>query len=230
MLSIRFFLVGLVATFVLVLGCGGDDKSSSSNDPSEILSASVAAVQDLDSFHFKLDHENGSTPMPLSLELTSAEGDIVVPDRLKAEIRAKASALNIRLDVIGIGEETWITNPFSRRWERLPGAALREIANPAALVGVLVEALQDVQLAGMTEVDGTSTYHLRGTIDSGALADALPIASPGHTAAVELYVAESDSLPRRARISGPLSNGEPEDIVRQVDFSRFNEPVTIQAP
>jgi hypothetical protein len=208
-----------LAFVAVVLACGGgDNDNASGDDPQAILNSSVAAVGNVDSFHFRLDHENGSTPMPLSLDLTSAEGDIVVPDRLKAELRAKAVALNIRLDVIAIGNDTWITNPFSRRWERLPGAALTDIANPAALVSTLVEGLQDVQLA------------LQGSMDSAALAEALPIAQPGYSPAVDLYIGQSDSLPRRARISGPLSSGEADNIVRQVDFSRFNEPVTIQAP
>jgi hypothetical protein len=219
-----------LAVVALVLACGGDNDNAAGNDPQAILNSSVAAVGNVDSFHFRLDHENGSTPMPLSLDLTSAEGDIVVPDRLKAELRAKAVALNIRLDVIAIGDDTWITNPFSRRWERLPGAALTDIANPAALVSSLVKGLQGVQLAGTTDINGASTYHLQGTMDSTALAEALPIAQPGYSPSVDLYIGQSDSLPRRARISGPLSSGEADNIVRQVDFSRFNEPVTIQAP
>jgi hypothetical protein len=231
MISLRSALTALLAMVsLLVLSCGGDGKPAAANDPAEILKASVAAVEGVQTFHFKLDHENGTTPMPLNLELISAEGDVAVPDRVKAEIRAKASALSVRLDVIGIGEDTWITNPFSRRWERLPGAALRDIANPAALVEALVGSLQDVKLEGRNEIDGASTHHLRGSIDSGKLADALPIAEPGFTASVDLYVAESDSLPRRARISGRLSNNDAENIVRQVDFSRFDEPVKIQAP
>ena len=222
----------LVAAAFLVIACGGDKKEAASDDPAAILRSSVEAVQQVNSFHFKLDHENGSTPIPLGIpvELTSAEGDIQVPDRVKAELRAKAAALNMRVDVIGIGNDTWITNPFSRRWERLPGAALSEIANPAALVSTLVGTLKDVQLVGKTEMGGTSTYQLKGSIDSATLAAALPVAELGYAPSVDLYIAESDFLPRRARISGPLTKGEPENIVRQVDFSRFNEAVSIQAP
>ena len=219
----------ILSLFVVARG-GSDSPPVAVDDPARILEASVAAVEDVDSFHFTLEHENGSTPMPLNLELVSAEGDVAVPDRLKAEIRAKAASLNVRLDVIGIGEDTWVTNPFSRRWERLPGAALRDIANPAALVEALVASLQDVRIDGRSEVDGVSTYHLKGSLDSGMLAEALPIAEPGHTASVDLYVAEDDSLPRRARIAGRLSNADTENIVRLVDFSRYNEPVTIEAP
>ena len=227
----RLSLALVAALFVLAIACGGDDKSTASkDDPAKVLSDAVAAINNVQSFHFKLDHENGSTPMPLNLELVSAEGDVAVPDRIKAEVRAKAISLNVRLDVIGIGENTWITNPFSRRWERLPGAALRDIADPAALAKALVESLRDVRIEGRSEVDGTSNYHLQGNLDSGALAMALPIAEPGYQASVDLYIAESDSLPRRARIGGRLSNADNENVVRVVEFTRYNESVTIVAP
>jgi hypothetical protein len=187
-------------------------------------------VQDVTSFHFELDHENGATPMPLGLELTSAEGDVAVPDRLKAEVRARAAAVSVTLQVVAIGDKTWVTNPFNRRWQELPGASLSDIADPATLMAVLVQNLQDVLITGEIEIDGEKGYRLEGTLDSGALSQALPSARPGQSVRVDLWINASDALPRRARLDGPLSSGEDEDIVREVQFSRFNAGVDITAP
>ncbi len=74
------------------------------------------------------------------------------------------------------------------------------------------------------------TYEVRGSVDSGDLGPGLPSAEPGEDVSVVLWVGVDDLLPRRARISGPLSAGEPPDIVRQVDLSRFDADVDIRPP
>ena len=58
----------------------------------------------------------------------------------------------------------------------------------------------------------------------------MPSAQPGYTANVEAWIGQRDSLPRRVRLSGQLSEDEPKDIVRQIDLSRFDAPVDIRPP
>lgn len=69
---------------VLAAACSGGEEAAPELAAEEILSRSVAAVGELSSFHFRLGHENGSTRIPLNLELKSAEGDVVLPDRTGA--------------------------------------------------------------------------------------------------------------------------------------------------
>ncbi len=213
---------------LLLTACGGDEEPAEP-PPQEVLERAVAAVGQLRTFHFKLTHENGATPMPLNLQLTTAEGDFVAPDRLAAEVKAKAGPVSASVKVIAIGERTWITNPFSRAWQTL-NASARDIADPRALVEAVVGGLQGVALDGRSDVNGAETYHLKGTLPSEALRSALSVARPGRTLAVDLWIGVEDGLPRRARLSGPLATGEAENIVRQIDFSAFDESVEIRAP
>jgi hypothetical protein len=225
-------LVTLVAA-VLIVACGGGDSSEPADTDktaAEILSDASKAAAGLTTFHFKLSHQNGSTPLPLNLSVESAEGDVGVPDKLKADVKADAAGINVSVKVIGIDDETWVTNPFTRSWQRLGGTNIRDFANPAALVTGLLPDVQDPQIAGREDVDGAATYRLTGTIDSAALSDALGIAEPGHTVKVEAWIGVDDSLPRRVKLSGRLTDDEKENVTRQVDLSRFNQPVDIQAP
>ena len=228
----RFLLPILIPLIALAIACGGGDSDPPKDAPDAtvVLAAATAAVEKLSSFHFRLTHENGSTPMPLNLELVSAEGDVAVPDRLKAQVRAKATSINVNLDVIGIGDRTWVTNPFSRRWQELPGANINQIADPARLVNTLLGNLQEAAVAGEGQVDGVKSYKVTGSIDSGVIEEALSAAEPGLPVAVELWIGVDDSLPRRARLTGRLAAPEPENIVRQVEISRFNARVDIAPP
>jgi hypothetical protein len=222
-------IAGITVLGFLSLSCG-DDVKPSEEDPAAILQRSVEAVQGVSSFHFELTHENGGTPIPLGLEMTSATGDVAVPDRLRAEVKARAAVVSVSIQLIAIGDQTWVTNPFNRSWQSLPGATLRDIADPASLIAVLVENLQDVSLTGEAEVDGERGYKLEGTLDSGVIEAALPTAEPGLPVQVELWINAEDYLPRQARLEGPLAEGEEADIAREVRFSRFDAGVEITPP
>lgn len=229
----------LLATVVLAVffavACGGGDDEDADGAPlppaAEVLSELVARVDELETFHFRLEHENGTSPIPLGLDLETAEGDVIVPDRMSAEISAKADEATVQVDVIGVGDEGWMTNPFSRDWQPLPeGTNIRDVFNPAAGVKAIVGALADVEVLKEEEVGGASSYLIEGQVDSGVLEAAAPIAEPGLTVVVKAWVGVDDSLPRRIRLEGPFAPGEPEDIVRKLEMSEFDEPLSIEPP
>jgi LppX_LprAFG lipoprotein len=231
----RSLFAGALALALLVGACGDDDGSSepaaATPDATRLLQDSAAAARNVRSFHFRLTHRNGTTPLPEGLALETAEGDVSIPGRLKAGLRAKvAGAIGVSVDVIAIDNQTWITNPFTRNWQRLPGASLRDFADPATLVNSLLPAVKDAKIVAENDVDGVRTRQIEGKIDSGELEDALGVAEAGNDVKVEVWIGVDDSLPRRLRITGPLNQDDDEDIERQVDLSRFGEPVNITPP
>ena len=226
-------LIPLICLPALLAGCSKDkaEAPDTSVDPATLLQRSAAAVQDAGTFHFRLTHENGSTPLPLSLQLTSAEGDFEVPGKLAADVRARAAgSINVSVKVVAIDNQTWITNPFTRDWQRLPGASLRDLADPGTLVTALLPKVQNPTVGEGGAVDGVQTLKIEGTIDSGELRDALGFARAGHSVGVEAWIGAEDSLPRRIRLKGRLVSDENENVLRQLDLSRFGEPVQINPP
>jgi hypothetical protein len=219
----------LAGSMLFVLSCGGDSATTTVDAP-RLLAGAVEATKQVTSFHFHLTHENGGTPMPLNLELQEAEGDVQVPDRLAAEVKAKAGPLSASVDVVGIGEQTWVTNPFTRRWQLLAGTTVQDIADPVALMTSVLGAIKDPEVKSETEVNDVKAFRLTGTLDAGSLKQALDFAQAGLSVSVELLIGVNDSLPRRARLSGRLSDSEASNIVRQIDLTRFNEKVDIRPP
>ncbi len=222
--------IAFVALALFGAACGGSDEPVPAIAPEAALERSVAALAELTSFHFRLSHENGTTAIPLNLALESAEGDVVVPDRFQAELRASTGSFAATVEVISIGGETWITNPFTRGWQSLPGLDASDFADPGRLVADLVEALEEVELAGQASVDSATVYRLEGVLASEAVGDSIGSAQPGFRVGVELWVDAVEFLPRRVRLSGRLSDLEPADIVREIELSRFNAAVEINPP
>lgn len=218
---------------VFVLACGGDGTRPADTDLSaeQVLERAAERLAQASTFHFRLTHENGGTQMPLNLDLRTAEGDFQAPDRLSAEIEARAVATNVRVRAIAIEDRTWITNPFTRQWQALPGSvSLRDAADPAGLVGAVVDDIRNAEIVGQERVDGVMTFKVTGRADSGAFRRAIGSARPGYPVDVEVWVGTEDFLPRKVRIIGPLENDDADNIVRELQLSRFDQSVDIQPP
>ncbi len=219
----------------LLLACGGDDDAGNAPaatvgpDAAQLLSDAALAVAGLQGFHFVLTQEDATIPLPSNLELESAEGDVVLPDRLAAELEAEIQGTNVSVDAIAIAGETWITNPFTCRWQKL-NADLRSYADLGALLPALLPAIRNAHVVSEADLNDVRTHVIAGDASSADLQDALPFSLPNREVRIEVWIGVEDSLPRRVRVIGPLISGESGDAVRQIDLTRLNQPVRINPP
>jgi lipoprotein LprG len=224
---------GLVAIVYVACGGGGGTSTPSGTTPpaSSVLPAAIQAFDSLQTFHFTLTHENGTTPIPNGLQLVSADGDVVVPDRMHAAIEAKVGNQTVKVGVIGVGNEGWMTNPFNRQWQPLPsGTTIKDIFDPTQGIKAIVGSLQNAQVVGQEKVGGVQTWRVKGTIQSDVLASAVPVSRPGFTVGIEAWIGVDDSLIRQVYLEGPIMPGEADNIIRKLTLSDFGEQITITPP
>jgi hypothetical protein len=232
MRPVLLLLVALPTALVLACTGGDDDDASSpaaSPDAAQLLADATLAVANLSSFRFELTQEDAIIPLPPNFDLETAKGDVVLPDRLEAELETEVQDINVSVDAIAIGSDTWITNPFTRQWQKLD-ADLRDYADLGALLPTLLPAIRDATITGQETLDGVSTVRVEGRADSADLQDALPFSLPDRVVRIELWLGAEDMLPRRVRVVGQLIAGESDGAVRQIDLTRLNRPVEINPP
>ena len=227
----RLYLALLAFLAMSSVACGGGSGADGGANAQDVLSRSAARFQSVKTFHYKLEHEKGSIPIVLNLRLVTAEGDVVVPDRVTSDVQAKAGPTTVRVKVIGIGDKTWITNPFTREFQAAPGnASIGDIIDPVGLVKAVASSIKDAQVRGTETVGDVTTYHISGTLMSDALIKSLSFADAGRSLSVDAWVGKDDSLLRRARLKGPLLPDEDQNVVREINLSKFDAPVTIDPP
>lgn len=243
----RLAVIGLTLGAVTLLGvaCKDDKKQSTSAsatataparpDPAVLAKQAADAVEALTSFHFLLEHENGGSPIVLNLTMNRAEGDIVKPDRLRADLEATATQLgnaNVKVKVVSIGDSAQITNPFNQRqWVPLPGTnRLADIFDPAAGTTAAMRAVRNPVITGEDTINGQKVWKLEGDVDATALESFASIAEPGYVIRGIAWIGQDKPLVYRIRMEGPLGSKDTKGIVRKIELSKFDEPIQIDAP
>ena len=220
-------------SFLLVVaalgGCGG---SSTSDEPSpeSIVERTTAETGAQKSFHFKLEVESPA-PSSSGLSLTFADGDIVVPDRLKAEIAGTFNGIPISTQIVFAGPKQYLLNPLSKDWQSF-STSTSPIAffSPAKGVLAAVKGATGLEVAGTRTVGGVESYHLVGKLEARYVSDFLGNEPSDREADAEIDVGKDDGLVRKLTLSGPIAADEPDNAKRTLTLSRFNEQVTIEAP
>lgn len=219
---------GLLAA-LLVAGCGGGKKGQQLS-VAQIVDRTAQKTGAVKSFHFlfKVEHPARSTS---GLSLTFADGDVIVPDKLKADVAGTLSGVSLRSQIVFVGPKQFLKDPFSGTWRTLE-TKTSPVAffDPARGVLAVIEGSTQLALAGSKKVGGVDAYDLRGKVPARDLTAILGNRPSDRLANVELLVGKSDLLLRRVRLEGPVSAGEPANITRIVEVSKFNENVTIKAP
>lgn len=221
---------GPLLCVLLLAGCGGDGGDK---DPSaaEIVAAAAEKTAGLKSFRFTLDVEN-VPPAARGLSLTSAEGEVIVPDRLRAKAAATFSRIPIETELVFVGEEDYFIDPLTRQWRRLDvGTSPVAFFDPAKGVLSVIEGAVEVEDAGSENVDGIATHRLTGKVKARDAARLLVVSSTSDRLTdVELWIGKDDSILRRIRVRGPVGEGEPADASRTVEIFDFDQTFEIEAP
>lgn len=221
---------GALLCVLLLAGCGGDGGGKEPT-AAEIVAAAAERTAAVKSFRFTLDVENVS-PSATGLSLTSADGEVIVPDRVRATASATFSGIPIETKLVFVGEEDYFVDPLTRKWRRLDvGTTPIAFFDPAKGVLSVIDGAVEVETAGSETVGGVETHRLTGKVTARDAARLLVVSSTSERLVdVEMWIDKDDLLLRRIRVDGPVAEGEPDDAVRTVELSDFDERFEIEAP
>ena len=235
------FAGGLLPIVLGALFLGACSSGSSSPTPAPtpevraLLNAAADKMGAVKTFHFVLDHENGGTPIINNYSMRRAEGDMGVPDKMRADVSAVVPSFgNVRVDVsvVAVGDNAQITNPFNRaQWVPLPGKTpLSAIFDPAAGAVALLRSVTDAHITGTEKINGVDTWKVEGPLKATDLVAFMPTAEAGYTLKGIVWIGKDDKHLYRVRIEGAAGAEDAANIARKLDFSKYDQPVTIELP
>jgi hypothetical protein len=205
-------------------GCGG----GSSVD--EIIRASIEKTSVVRSFHFTLDVQN-QPPSTSGLQLAAAEGNVSVPDRLRADVSGTFSGVALTSQLVVVGGTTVIKDPLTSAWRKVNvNTSPIPFFDPANGVLAVMRDARELEQAGSEEVGDVSTHRLRGSVTVAQITPLLGNPPSGETVDVTFWIGKDDAILRRVRVDGSINPGEPANVFRVLEISRFDEPVAIELP
>ncbi len=222
-------LSSLLALLLILAGCGGG-SSSNTPDARTLIKQAQAAIQKVTSYHFNLAVDNPGTGGTLIIK--TADGDIVVPDKLKANANVLILGNVVQVQLITIGSKQYVTDPITNRWQRTTGLLdPRTLSDSKTGVAAILGNIQNPTTPVDANVDGTPCWSIDGTLDAKYLAAITGGGAPtGSIVKVTTCIGKSDSLPYLIKMSGVAAAGDTNQTVRTFKLSKFNESLTITAP
>ena len=219
------------AAALLAAGCGSQPAPAPAVTPEELRDKAAEALRGLSSAHFRVTHEDGASTDIGFASLMEAEGDGLFPDRARFTVQASAALFRnatLEIDVIQIGETTYLRDAISQQWQTLPAGTLGiEFSNVA---GSIADALASIRGATISDGGGADVHLLSGVADAESLRGFVPSAPEGGTLDVTLWVGREDFLTRKVKVAGALFPSDPPDITRTLELSRFDAPVAVEPP
>ena len=208
----------------------GGGNTSATPSAQDLLHNAQAAILKVTAYHFNLVAQNpGSSGL---LTITSADGDIVVPDKLKADTKALAFNNTVAVKIVAIGSKQYITDPITGQWRVVKGVLnASSLTNPNTGIVSLSSKLQDVTGPTSDVVNGIPCWRVNGLLDAKYIAFLTGGGVPAGTMLqTSVCAGQSDGLPYQLSVVGQAAKSDTTQTSRTFNISGYNEHTTITAP
>lgn len=210
-------------------------------DAVELLNAAAAAMTKLETFAFDLITTQGETTILEGFTLEEIRGVVRRPADFQTTVTVAMPFASLDLTAVSLDNEVWIELPqlgdSGGGWTSLGSSdGIVSLLNPDVLILQSVRYIDDAVIDREDDLDGTDVTIVAGTVDFHGIAtrlggDQQELAGQIAEGPVTVDLAiDGDKLIRKIEITGPILSSESDDVVREVTFSEFNEPVEIEQP
>ena len=222
------------ASLLLATACPGGEEEATPTpteeapDPTALLRGAADRMATVERFHFLLEHVDGTSEIVRGIEMVRAEGDIGGTERLQAEIEGRFGTLTFETAIVVLPDQGWLRNPLTRRWER-EDITVSALFDPQQGAVALMRTATATGLGGREHIGDIECWIVEASTDSGDLVF-FRNAEAGHPVGARVWIGVDDPLVHRIELSGPISAGELDTIVRRLELSRFGQDVDIVPP
>ncbi|MEO8954862.1 MAG: LppX_LprAFG lipoprotein [Ktedonobacteraceae bacterium] len=232
-------LVFFVASVVLFTGCSLPWQHSTSTSASgpkpttkQLLTALTKNFRSVSAFHVVMSVANPGTASTSQIQIRSANGDVVMPDKVKAQAVVVLSGQSVTVNLISVGDNQFITDPITGQWRVIKGVLdPRTLTNPDTGIISLVNKIQNVSQPTDDSVNGTACWRVTGQLDAKYLAFFTGGGVPAGTMLqTSSCIGKGDSLPYQLVVTGEAAAGDTTSTSRTFLISNYNETVNIIAP
>jgi hypothetical protein len=198
----------------------------------QLLSAFKQQIRSVKSLHVVMQTQNTGPADPKQTQVLNVDGDVVMPDKVKAQATVLLSGQNVQVSLISVNGNQYVTDPVTGQWRVMNGVLdPSTLTNPDTGIVSILDKLQNLSQPKASNANGTPCWSVNGTLDAQNVAFLTGGGAPaGSQLQVSACFGQNDSLPYRISIVGEAAHGDTPQTSRTFDLSNYNEQVTINAP
>jgi hypothetical protein len=184
------------------------------------------------SFHLSMKTDNLGNTGASQLVIRNADGDVLLPDKIRAQANVLLSGQAVTVNLISVGTNQFITDPITGQWRVVKGMFdPRTLTNPDTGLIALVGKLQHVTGPLADTVNGVACWRVDGQLPAKDLAFFTGGGVPtGTMLQTSICAGQSDGLPYEIRVTGQAASGDSAHTTRTFLLSKYNENISIVAP
>jgi hypothetical protein len=227
-----------IASALLIVGCtppwqhGNTAVASSSGSKptaQQILNAIQKNFRSVTTFHVTMKVDNLGNTSGNQIQIRSADGDVMMPDKVKAQANVLFSGQPVTVKLISIGNIQYLTDPITGQWRVVKG-----VLNASTLTNGIISLVSKLQhVTGPTNdtVNGTPCWRVNGLLDAKNVAFLTGGGVPSGTMLqTSVCAGKADGLPYQLSVVGQAAKSDLLQTSRTFTISGYNEKVTITAP
>jgi hypothetical protein len=166
------------------------------------------------------------------IQIRTANGDVSMPDKVKAQATVIMSGQSLTVNLISVGDNQFITDPVTGQWRVIKGVLdPRTLTNPNTGIISVVNKVQNVSQPTSAVVGGNPCWQITGQLDAKYLTfftgGGVPAGTMLQTVAC---IGKGDSLPYLVSVTGQAAAGDTPQTTRIFTMSNYNESINIAAP
>ena len=198
----------------------------------QLLSAFRQQFHSVKSLHVTMQTQNAGQADPNQTQVLDVDGDVVMPDEVKAQATVVLSGQSVQVSLISVNGNQYVTDPVTGQWRVMNGVIdPNTFTNPDTGIVSILNKVQNLSQPTASNANGTPCWNVNGTLDAQSLAFLTGGGAPaGSQLQVSACFGQSDSLPYHISIVGQAAAGDTPQTSRTFDLSNYNEQITITAP
>lgn len=198
----------------------------------QVLNTIQKNFRTVSTFHVVMKTDNLGSSSGSQIQIRSADGDVIMPDRVKAQANVLFSGQPVTVKLVSIASIQYITDPITGQWRIIKGVLnASTLTNPDTGIISLASKLQKVSGPSDDTVSGVPCWRVNGLLDAKSLAFLTGGGVPGGTMLqTSICVGKADGLPYEISVVGRASASDTLQTTRSFDISNYNEKISITAP
>ena len=237
--SLAFSILSLLC-ILLISGCSfpwrHHASTSSANTPKPTTQQLLANLQKnfraVSSFHVNLQVQNPGPASSDKVQIRTADGDVLMPDKVKAQAGVVLSGQSVTVNLISVGANQFITDPITGQWRVIKGVLdPRTLTNPNTGLVSLIGKLQQVSSPVSDTVNQVPCWRVTGQLPAKDLAFFTGGGVPAGTMLqTNACIGKADALPYQVVVTGEAAPGDTPQTAYDFTMSHYNENISISAP